>query len=137
MARADLVKEVGGFNDDYFYASEESELCLKITDLGYLLAVLPSCAVWHKISQTMKTGSEIIVYYVYRNRLLFIRNNSTKFGLRETLAILQLYIFSFLSYLLKQRNLPAVRGLVRGVIDFRRGIKGVGRYKPVLQADRT
>lgn len=133
MARTELVNRVGGFNDDYFLTSEESELCVRIMDMGYRLALITSCSVWHKVSQTMKPGSELINYFVYRNRLFFIRNNALRLGPLQVVSIIRNYIFSFFSLLLKRRNIPAVRGLIFGVIDFIRGVRGVGRYRSILQ----
>lgn len=133
MARADLIRRVGGFNDDYFLNSEEAELCVKVADLGYRLALTTSCSVWHKISQTMGSGSELINYFVYRNRLHFIKNNARGFGINDLVGIVRNYLITFFSLTLKVRNIPAARGLVLGLIDFLRGVKGVGRYSQLLQ----
>jgi GT2 family glycosyltransferase len=137
MARADVVRRAGGFNDDYFLNSEEAELCVKVADLGYRLALITSCSVWHKVSQAMGTGSELINYFVYRNRLHFIRNNAKRFGLRDLVGIVRNYLTTFISLTLKVRNIPAARGLVLGLIDFLRGVKGVGRYRRRLQPNQT
>lgn len=137
MARSDLVKRAGGFNDDYFLTSEESELCVKVMDMGYRLALLTSCSVWHKVSQTMGSGSELLNYFVYRNRLHFIRNNARCFGLRDLGFIVRNYLVSFFSLLIKVRNLSAARGLVFGLVDFLRGVKGAGRYRKRLQLTQT
>jgi GT2 family glycosyltransferase len=133
MARADLIRRAGGFNDDYFLNSEEAELCVKVADLGYRLALIKSCSVWHKISQTMGSGSELINYFVYRNRLHFIKNNARGFGVSDLVGIVRNYLITFFSLTLKVRNIPAARGLVLGLIDFLRGVKGVGRYRQRLQ----
>ncbi len=133
MARTDLVRRAGGFNDDYFLCSEEAELCVKIADMGYRLVVVTSCAVWHKVSQTMGSGSELINYFVYRNRLYFIRNNCLRFGLNELLAILYNYSASYISLRFKLKQYAAAQGLVAGIVDFMRGIKGAGRFRQKLQ----
>jgi hypothetical protein len=134
MAREELVRHVGGFNEDYFLTSEESELCVRIIDKGYRLALTPACYVMHKVSQTMGTGSELISYFVYRNRLLFIRNNAKKMSIRDSTDILLNYLSSFSSLVLKYRNWPAARGLIFGVSDYVRGIRGAGRYSELLKA---
>lgn len=134
MARTELVKRAGGFNDDYFLTWEESELCLRVTDMGYRLALITSCSVWHMLSQTMGRGSELINYFVYRNRFHFIRNNAAGFKLRDLMTILLDYSRTLASFVLKKRNIPAAKGLVIGVYDFLRGVKGPGRYKEKLEA---
>ncbi|OGC94628.1 MAG: hypothetical protein A2W25_09390 [candidate division Zixibacteria bacterium RBG_16_53_22] len=134
MARTELVKRAGGFNEDYFLTAEESDLCVRITDMGYRLALITSCSVWHKISRTMGRGSEMIHYFVYRNRLRFIKNNATEFKLRDLATILLHYLRTFASLVLREWNIPAAIGLVKGVCDYFLGVTGPGRYKERLQA---
>ena len=136
LIRTPLVKEIGGFNDVYFLTSEESELCTEVEARGYRLAVLNAAVMWHKVSRSMGAGSELINYFVYRNRLRFIRRNARNFRLRDFLAIALTYCRTFVSLLLRQRNLRAGRGLIMGVIDFLRGITGPGRYRQRLQPIR-
>lgn len=131
--RTELVRKIGGFNDQYFLTSEESELCVKVADMGYKLAVLTTCSLFHKVSRSMGAGSELINYFVYRNRLHFIRNNARKFRLREAVGITYNYLASFISLTVKLRNWGAARGLALGVCDFLCGVKGAGRYSRQLQ----
>ena len=134
MARTELVKRVGGFNDDYFLTCEESELCVRVMDMGYRLALITSCSIWHKISHTMGPGSELINYFVYRNRFHFIRNNAAGFKLGDLVTIFLDYSSILASFVLKKRNIPAAKGLMVGVYDFLMGVKGPGRYKERLEA---
>ncbi len=134
MARTELVKRAGGFNDDYFLAAEETELCVRIIDMGYRLALVPSCSVWHKVSRTMGSGSEMIHYFVYRNKLHFIRNNAAGFKIVDLVTIISDYFRTFASLVIKKRNIPAAKGLVIGVFDFLRGVIGPGWYKEKLQS---
>ena len=131
--RADLMKELGGFNDDYFLTSEESELCVKIEDAGYRMAVLTTCRVWHKISQTMVSASELTSYFLFRNKLLFVRKNHKNFASKDLYEIVRYYCVCFLSFLIKKRNFNACKGLIWGVFDFLAGRVGVGRFKGKLQ----
>lgn len=133
MIRTSLAQQAGGFNDEYFLTSEESELCIKVADMGYKLAVLTTCSIRHKVSRSMGAGSELINYFVYRNRLKFVRNNASHFTVNSFMHIASNYLRTFASLLFKERNLPAARGLLNGSIDFLRGISGPGRYKEQLQ----
>jgi GT2 family glycosyltransferase len=137
MIRTDLVKQIGGFNDDYFLTSEESELCIRVADIGYKLAVVTSCSLWHKVSRSMRAGSGMINYFVYRNRLHFIRSNAVNFTLTDLVTILVTYCRTMVSLAARRRNLPAAIGLVMGVIDFFMGVKGPGRYRKLLQPKQS
>ena len=127
--RASLMKRIGGFNDFYFLTSEESELCVRVADLGYRLAVISSCRVWHKVSQTMVTMSELSSYYIFRNKLFFVKFNHSTFVFKNFLHILKYYCICFSSFLLVKREYFACWGMVKGVIDFCLGRGGSGRFK--------
>lgn len=127
--RAHTMKEVGGFNDVYFLTAEESELCIKIADIGYKIAILTDCFIRHKVSRSMGIASKLSTYFVYRNKLLFIKRNAVDVRASELYDICEEYIRSFLSFLIKKRNVEATKGLIEGVYDFIAGRYGPGRYR--------
>ncbi|MFZ4856696.1 MAG: glycosyltransferase family 2 protein [Desulfuromonadaceae bacterium] len=133
MIRTELVKMIGGFNDDYFLTSEESELCIRVADMGCKLAVVTTCSILHKVSKSMGAGSELINYFVYRNKLYLIRNVAVKFGMKEFINVSSNYLRSLISLLIRERNIPAAKGLISGVIDFLLGVTGPGRFQTKLQ----
>lgn len=128
FVRTDLIREIGGFNDMYFLTAEEAELCIKIKDLGYKLAVVTDAVIWHKVSSSMKAGSMLWSYFLFRNKLFFVSRNSRHMTFKDGMQILRYYGVNFLSLLIKKRNFPAAAGLVLGVFDFLRRKTGKGRY---------
>ncbi|MFZ2224234.1 MAG: glycosyltransferase family 2 protein [Candidatus Deferrimicrobium sp.] len=132
--RTAVLRRIGGFNDLYFLTSEESELCVRVADLGYEMAVLPSCGVWHKISRSMVAGSELANYFLFRNRMWFIRRNSREIGVRDLIRIVRYCVICLVSFAVRKRNLPAARGILCGIVDFAKGVQGPGRYKARLNA---
>jgi GT2 family glycosyltransferase len=133
LIRADLLKKIGGFNEEYFLTSEESELCVKVNDLGYELGVLTTCCIWHKVSKSMVAESELSTYFIFRNKLYFVRYNNHDLTIFDLLKIIHYYLICFLSFTLKKRNFGASKGLLTGVIDFYVGRTGAGRFAKVLQ----
>lgn len=132
--RTDLALEVGGFSNVYFLTSEESELCVRVADKGYRLAVITSCSVWHKISQSLKGGSTLRDYYIFRNKLLFVKRNALNFGVFDLTALFLVYLKCFASSVRRDRNLAAAKGILLGVLDFFAGVTGPGRYASKLNA---
>ena len=132
--RTALAVEVGGFNDAYFLTSEESELCVRVVDKGYKLAVITSCSVWHKISRTLEGRSALRNYFVFRNRLLFVKRNAVGFGISNLIELAWYYVKCFAWTLLKGRNLSAANGIFLGTLDFFKGTTGPGRYAKKLNA---
>jgi hypothetical protein len=135
VARTELIREIGGFSEDYFLTYEESELCVRVTDRGYRLAVLTTCCVWHKVSRSMKPESELLNYFVFRNQLWFVKRNSVNLHWWHILNIIARYSRMLILLAFKRHNIPAAKGLLMGTWDFLRGIRGAGRYKRTLRAE--
>ena len=132
--RTDLALRVGGFSNVYFLTSEESELCVRVADRGLRLAVITSCSVWHKISQSLKGGSTLRDYYVFRNKLIFVERNALDFGLDDLASLSWFYLKCFVSSLRRDRDLATAKGIALGVFDFLAGVSGPGRYAGKLNA---
>lgn len=129
FVRTDIMNRVGGFNDLYFLCSEEAELCVKIKDLGYDIVVVTDAIIRHKVSKSMQAGSVLWGYFLFRNKLYFIRNNAKDIRLRDIMDVLKYYVVSFASLVLKKRNYLAARGLLLGVYGFLSKQTGKGRYQ--------
>lgn len=97
----EVARKTGGFYEPYFLTSEESELCVRIMDYGYKLAVLESMSIYHKVSRSMGVESPLLVYFMYRNKLFFARRNAKSFTVWNLLEIVQYYLRGFLSFLKK------------------------------------
>ena len=132
--RTDLIKQIGGFCDDYFLTSEESELCAKVADSGYKLSVLTTCGIWHKISQSMEAESELSNYFIFRNKFWFIKRNAKRISFRDSLELAKYIVICLLSFTVKKHNFPAAKGIIAGIYDFIIGVKGPGRFKNRLNA---
>ncbi|MFA7059648.1 MAG: glycosyltransferase family 2 protein [Pedobacter sp.] len=132
--RTDLVVEVGGFSNVYFLTSEESELCVRVADKGFKLAVITSCSVWHKISQSLKGGSTLRDYYIFRNKLIFVKRNAKDFGLSDLVTLAWFYFKCFASSVRRDKNLATAKGILFALLDFFTGVTGPGRYTSKLNA---
>jgi GT2 family glycosyltransferase len=132
--RTNLAMEVGGFSNVYFLTSEESELCVRVADKGFKLAVITSCSVWHKISQSLKGGSTLRDYYIFRNKLLFVRRNAKNFRLADLVTLVWFYFKCFVSSVRRDKSLATAKGILFALIDFCTGVNGPGRYTNKLNA---
>ena len=70
-----LVKDLGYFDESYFLYFEETDWCLRASELGILRYIVPKSIVWHE-SSPEKMQTPFRVYYYNRNRLRFF----SKFG---------------------------------------------------------
>lgn len=71
-----VIKKVGLMPELYFLYYEELDWCEMIKRAGYQSYYVAEGTVYHKESASVGRGSVMRTYYMYRNRLLFIRRNS-------------------------------------------------------------
>jgi GT2 family glycosyltransferase len=86
MVPMTVIKEVGLMPELYFLYYEELDWCEMIKRAGYKSYYIAEGTVYHKESVSVGQGSVMRTYYMYRNRLLFIRRNSE--GIRFWSALL-------------------------------------------------
>lgn len=72
LVRADVIRQIGLLNPDYYMYYEETDWCRRIRAAGYRVAYVPPSRVWHKASIHGAVRGNA-VYYLARNRLLYLR----------------------------------------------------------------
>ena len=83
FVRRDLFERLNGFDEDYFFYFEETDLCWRARLLGYEVYFSPRSSVLHKGSGTFKNGkllfhrqkntiASMIKCYEFRNLILYL-----------------------------------------------------------------
>lgn len=89
IVRSDVLRKVGLFDERYFMYFEDSDLSMRIKNLGLKLVFDSNIKIWHKVAQSSAIGSPLNDYFITRNRLLFgytYAQSRTKFALfRESI----------------------------------------------------
>ena len=130
MVRADLFREAGGLDEQFFAHMEEIDLCWRLKRMGYRNFCIPSSRVYHVGGGTLPYGDPMKTYYNFRNNLLLLYKNLPVRKMRKTiLARLVLDGISALRFLLKG-SFSEFRALLKAHRDFsgmRRAYKGTGK----------
>jgi hypothetical protein len=82
----------------------------------------------------MGAESELSNYFIFRNKLWFIRRNASNRSISGFLPVIRYIVICLVSFIVKKRNFAAARGIISGIFDYLRGIEGPGRYKERLNA---
>lgn len=69
-----ILKKIGLFDESFFMYHEDVDLFWRARLSGYNIKLLPKCLVWHKYSFSRNKNK---VFYVERNRLIFLYKNFT------------------------------------------------------------
>ena len=62
VARADLIKKIGGFNEDFFVYGEDQDLCLNVRKMGYEIGYMDFAVVVHLGAQSERGSTESEVW---------------------------------------------------------------------------
>ncbi len=117
IIRSEIVDVVGNMPEEYFLYYEEHDWCEKIKRAGYKMYYLGQLSIVHKESVSVGEDSPLKVYYINRNRILYLIRNSS--GIKRVSGILFYCSVALpkisLQYLLKGR-LKQLKSLWRGVL---------------------
>lgn len=92
LIKRDVIKEIGGFDRDYYTSHGEVDFCLKAKNKGYKILYYPGVKVKHRVERG-GTKTPERMYYVFRNKLFVIKKN---FSLPQKWISLTLYLLFWL-----------------------------------------
>jgi GT2 family glycosyltransferase len=88
MIKKEVVQKVGMMSEQFFLYYEEMDWCTRIINAGYELWYDPVFTVFHKESQSTGKSSNLQVFYLTRNRMLYAWRNLH--GINRILSLLYL-----------------------------------------------
>jgi GT2 family glycosyltransferase len=94
LLRTDILRQLGGLPEDYFLYYEEHDLSEQLKRKGYHIRYEASTFIHHKVSASSGGATNPVkTYYLFRNRLLFVRRNVN--GLMRILALAHGLLITF------------------------------------------
>lgn len=76
-----VIEEVGPLDENFFAYHEEIDWCYSAKKAAYKLLFVPQAKVWHPDTRSRDTNAPRVMYYMSRNRLLFLRKHGLGFWL--------------------------------------------------------
>jgi GT2 family glycosyltransferase len=117
MVPRKVIEKAGMMPELFFLYYEEIDWCESIKRSGYKIYYVPASRVFHKESMSVGKKSTLKTYYMTRNRLLFMRRNSS--GMPKIMAMLFFLCFAFpknlLTYMI-QRETEHIKAFWKGCI---------------------
>ena len=95
--RTSALLEIAGFDEEYEYFLDETDVCLRIVDAGYLIVQQPNAYVHHKFAPSNIRGSNKVArnrYPIIKNKIYFTLKHAREFHgvehiLKEQAAFVQ------------------------------------------------
>lgn len=103
--RAEVFRELGGFDADFFAHMEEIDLCWRMQLAGYRVRIVPQSVVYHVGGGTLTTDSPRKVFYNHRNNLAMLYKCASPMQ-RVVVAVVRpvLDLLAAFSYLMQGRG---------------------------------
>lgn len=113
-----LLKEIGGFDERFFFYYEDLDLCLRAQRAGFQPLNVPSARMWHKVSASIGEHSPLQRYHLARSSVLFYHEHTQ----RPLLPLIVLYrlgsaLMTVLFRCLLRGESGAARAYLRGLRD--------------------
>lgn len=111
FCRTDIIKQLNGFDEDFFMYGEDLDLCYRATMLGGKVAYVHSTSTIHFKGESTKRSSIDEIKHFYEAMEIFVRKHYSYS--RPFLFLLRLGIFirTFFAYIFKFKNeLPIILG---------------------------
>jgi len=123
LVRSEVLHQLGGFDQIFFAYYEDTDLSVRANENGYKNIYVPKSKVWHKVSRSAGEASKIpsptTVYYMTRNRIIFVKKHNSR--LRYLLFIFYFLTYRharrFVNFLILNRDMRLLKSFYRGVMD--------------------
>jgi GT2 family glycosyltransferase len=112
-----IINQIGMMPEFFFLYYEEVDWCESIKKAGYKIYFVPASRVYHKESMSIGKKSTLKTYYMTRNRLLYMRRNTS--GFKKITWILFFLLFSLPRNALRftlQRDLQHGKAFWKGLL---------------------
>lgn len=106
--KADLWREAGGFDADFFAHFEEIDLCWRLKRMGYKIGYCPDAQVYHVGGGTLKTSNPQKTYLNFRNNMIMLQKNLPAFqAILVIFARLWIDFFAIIKFLIDRKSADA------------------------------
>lgn len=147
--RRSLLLQIGGFDEEYVYFLDETDVIIRVVDSGYRVRYIPDAEIHHKYAEShLRTNTKVpkSIYFPVRSKAYFcIRNASVSNSLESIYEYLNRYMASLKkdkkwlfehNHIDEQLYAKLLREIDKGVAD---GINDalVTSVRHLLQEDRA
>lgn len=135
--RADVFRQLGGFDARFFAHMEEIDLCWRMQLAGYRVRIVPESTVYHLGGGTLTTHSPQKVYFNHRNNLAMLLKCASPLQ-RVTVVVVRpaLDLLAACTYLL-QGQFANFCAVFRAYCDFLRWHGGLLRQRREIRRNAT
>lgn len=118
LIKSELIRKIGGFDNEFFLLLEDTELCVRAQKAGYRTVFCPSSKIYHKEGISGEKSPNPL-YYMYRNRILFLKKHFPYGFIKLNTVLIYISMRTVLGIMicLKQGKFASSQAILKGYID--------------------
>jgi GT2 family glycosyltransferase len=116
LVRKEVIKKVKEFDSIYFATFEDTDFCFKAKKFGFLTYYIPTAKAYHDLPYDDQNAQMRLLnrlYYIGRNRLIFLRRHGRITAVPMSLGFSLYYLYLAFKY----RRLSEFLNYLKGTID--------------------
>lgn len=121
LIRNEIFEKIGYLDTSYYTYWEDTDLCKRGYDSGFEAVYAPKSIIWHKVSSSVNSSTK--QYYLFRNKIKFMKKNCSKIEYFSFLLYFSLYgfwvtnIYFFFNDLKEGNGFDRNKYLLKGVFN--------------------
>jgi len=136
LIRVSAIEKCGLFEEKYFFSCEMADLCFRMKQHGFSCLISPSAKAWHEMAMAGNNRETLYLYYILRNRFLFIQRCKSKFIVLLYLRWILICCLYFVRTLLRGK-LQTARAIIFALRDGLTGKYGSRNELFIEKADNA
>ncbi len=73
LIRPEVFRDAGLLDEDFFFSTEMADFCARARYYGWQIVINAEAKAYHTVSRSAQYRNSLYVYYIIRNRFLYIR----------------------------------------------------------------
>lgn len=124
LIKRSTIEKIGLLDESYFLYCEDTDYCARALKNNIRMAVNLSSVIYHKENSTLGGWKPSHIYYLIRNRFIFMKKNAPLYFLVVFHCLAVLIGVVLISSWLLNRRLDLISASLRGVQDYLSGVSG-------------
>ena len=102
--KGDLLKKIGGFDEDFFMYGEDLDICYRVNKLNYKIMYVPQTSTIHYKGESTKRSNINDIKVFFDAMQIFVKKHYSKSFFFLTFLRLGIFLRAMISYLLKYKR---------------------------------
>jgi GT2 family glycosyltransferase len=104
FCRTDIIKQIGGFDKDFFMYGEDLDLCYRVNKAGYFITYYPATSIIHFKGESSKRSDLNLIKIFYSAMEIYVKKHYSSSSIFVIILRIGILLRTFLTYIFKYKR---------------------------------